>query len=63
MGVRQALLSLIGNAKQATGRKSGPVETRLTGPVATALLTTYGYINHKSLYKLEYGPYIYIVQF
>ena len=29
---------LIGDTKQATGEgKSGPVETRLTGPAATAL--------------------------
>ena len=31
-------LTLIGDAKQAMGEgKSGPVETRLTGPVAMAL--------------------------
>ena len=37
MGVCRAM-ALIGDAKQATGEgKSGPVETRLTGPVATAL--------------------------
>ena len=35
MGVRQAM-ALIGNARQATSEgKSGPVETGLTGPVAT----------------------------
>ena len=32
-------LALFGDAKQAMGEeKSGPVETRLTGPVATALI-------------------------
>jgi len=32
-------LALIGDTRQATSEgKSGPVETRLTGPVATALL-------------------------
>ena len=37
MGVRQAM-ALIGNARQATSEeKSGPVETGLTGPAATAL--------------------------
>ena len=37
MGVCQAL-ALFGDAKQAMGEGiSGPVETRLTGPVATAL--------------------------
>ena len=36
-GIRPAL-ALFGDAKQAMGEeKSGPVETRLTGPVATAL--------------------------
>ena len=35
MGVRRAK-ALIGNARQATG-KSGPVETGLTRPAATAL--------------------------
>ena len=34
-------LALFGDAKQAMGEgKSGPVETGLTGPVATALLYT-----------------------
>ena len=38
MGICQAL-ALFGDAKQAMGQgKSGPVETRLTGPAATALL-------------------------
>ena len=38
MGVRQAM-ALIGNARQAMSEgKSGPVETGLTGPVATALM-------------------------
>ena len=37
MGVCRAMV-LSGNAKQATGEgKNGPVETRLTGPAATAL--------------------------
>ena len=37
MGFRQAM-ALIGNARQATSEgKSGPVETGLTGPAATAL--------------------------
>ena len=37
VGVRRAM-ALIGDAKQATGEgKSGPVETGLTGPAATAL--------------------------
>ena len=37
VGVRQAI-ALIGNARQATSEgKSGPVETGLTGPAATAL--------------------------
>ena len=39
MGVCRAL-TLFGDAKQAMGEgKSGPVETGLTGPVATVLLT------------------------
>ena len=39
IGVRRAL-ALFGDAKQAMGEgKSGPVETGLTGPVATALCT------------------------
>ena len=38
VGVRQAM-ALIGNARQATSEgKSGPVETGLTGPAATALI-------------------------
>ena len=37
VGIRQAM-TLIGNARQATGEgKSGPVETGLNGPAATAL--------------------------
>ena len=37
MGVHRAM-GLIGKARQAmSGGKSGPVETRLTGPAATAL--------------------------
>ena len=43
MGIRRArhaFLSLIDDAKQAMGKgKSGPVETGLTGLVATALNT------------------------
>ena len=39
MGVRRAM-ALIGDARRATGEgKSDPVETGLTGPAATALLT------------------------
>ena len=39
MGVHQAM-ALIGYAKQATSEgKSGQVETGLTGPAATALLS------------------------
>ena len=39
MGVRRAL-ALFGDAKQAMGEgKSGPVETGLTGLVATGLLS------------------------
>ena len=38
MGVHRAI-ALLGDAKQAMSEgKSGPVETGLTGPVATALL-------------------------
>ena len=38
MGVCRALAYFTGDAKQAMGEgKSGPVETGLTGPVATAL--------------------------
>ena len=41
MGIRQAMV-LIGNATQATNEgKSGPVETGLTGPAATALSTSW----------------------
>ena len=37
VGVRRAMV-LIGNARQASSEgNSGPVETRLTGPAATAL--------------------------
>ena len=45
VGVRRAM-ALIGNAKQATSEgKSGPVETGLTGPAATAM-TCALHVNH-----------------
>ena len=48
MGVRRAL-ALFGDAKQATGEgKSGPVETGLTGPVATALVMIIMDVSHKN---------------
>ena len=53
VGVRQAM-ALIGDARQATReRKTGPVETRLTGPAATALLITLKY------YKVISNPQIF----
>ena len=39
-------IGLFGDAKQAMGEgKSGPVETGLTGPVATALFNAYGRVH------------------
>ena len=52
MGVRQAM-ALIGNARQATSEgKSGPVETGLTGPAATARVqvTVFAWSYAKILY-------------
>ena len=50
MGVCRAL-ALFGDAKQAMGEgKSGPVETGLTGPVATAL----NYLYLGGLYDSEH---------
>ena len=47
MGVCRAL-ALFGDAKQAMGEgKSGPVETGLTGPVATALFYGRNVLQHK----------------